>query len=128
MTSTLKKEVFVLYKRILRLGTTWKAVDPNRTSEERKYIIEEAKFWFRKNSRLADLQTIQDHIKEGEARFEMGEYLFLYLWRVARVNFFFSFTLQESISQTSQPTTKCLFNKGREEVYRKNSGTFDQTI
>ena len=76
MASTLKKEVFVLYKRILRLGTTWKAVDPNRTSEERKYIIEEAKFWFRKNSRLADLQTIQDHIKEGEARFEMGEYLF----------------------------------------------------
>jgi Complex 1 protein (LYR family) len=73
MAGSLRKEVFVLYKRILRLGTTWKAADPNRTSEERKYIIEEAKFWFRKNSHIADMQAIQDHIREGEARYEMGQ-------------------------------------------------------
>ena len=40
-------KVLSLYTRILRVGRTWKAANPNETIVERDYIVTEAKDLFR---------------------------------------------------------------------------------
>lgn len=69
---TMKREVLSLYKRILQLSRSWNAINPSNTQEERKYIQEEAKTWFRRNRNVSDTQSIIDYVKEGEARIGMG--------------------------------------------------------
>lgn len=68
-----KIQVLGLYRRILRLSRTWNSVNPLNTEEERKYIQNEARYWFRRNSSVSDPKAISDHLIEGEARLEMGK-------------------------------------------------------
>ena len=44
----LRTQVIRLYTRILRVGRNWQAQDPNETKIERDYILDEAKFLFKK--------------------------------------------------------------------------------
>lgn len=75
--SPLRREVLDLYKRILRVGRTWNAANPENTKEERSYILNEARYWFSRNKDATDLQAIKDHLQEGEARLEMGKLFYL---------------------------------------------------
>ena len=72
MATGTKMQVINLYRRILRLSRSWNASNPSNTQEERNYIRNEARYWFHKNSSVSNPQSIKDHIKEGEARVEMG--------------------------------------------------------
>ena len=48
MASPVKREVLGLYKKILRLGRSWNAINKEDTAEQSSYIAKEAKFWFGK--------------------------------------------------------------------------------
>jgi len=67
-----RRQVLGLYKKIHRLSRTWNAIHSDDTPDQRNYIKEEARYWFRRNKMVSDPQAIQDHIREGEARLEMG--------------------------------------------------------
>jgi len=72
MANLMKPEVLRLYKRILRLGQSWCAINPSNTNEEREFIKQEARTRFHRNKHIDDQQQIKDHIQEAEARLEMG--------------------------------------------------------
>ncbi|CAM1312400.1 LYRM1 (predicted) [Pycnogonum litorale] len=71
---SLKKEVLHLYKKLIRIGSSWQAAskDPEATNKEREYIINETKELFRKNSNVSDEAQIREHIKEANARLEIA--------------------------------------------------------
>lgn len=71
-SSSLRREVLNLYKKILKIGRSWNAVNPELTKEERRYILNETRNRFLINSTVTDPQAIKDHVMEGEARLEMG--------------------------------------------------------
>lgn len=71
--SPLRNEVLSLFKRILRTGRTWKSTNASKTEEERSYIVNEARYWFKKHKNLTG-SVIKDHLQEGEARLEMGRH------------------------------------------------------
>lgn len=73
----LRKEVLSLYKRILKFGRSWVASNPSISSQEKDYILSEARFWFRRNGWISDTQLIKEHLQEAEARLEMGNRLLL---------------------------------------------------
>ncbi|KAL5019254.1 hypothetical protein ScPMuIL_004976 [Solemya velum] len=70
----LKQEVLGLYRRILRFSKTWEALSGHLvdTVEEQKYIKNEAAKLFRKNKKIEDLELVEQHIKEGEARMQLA--------------------------------------------------------
>lgn len=70
--SILRRETLNLYKKILRIGRSWNAVNPNNTQDERNYILNETRHWFLSNKSVKNTQAIKDHLQEGEARLEMG--------------------------------------------------------
>ena len=77
MTSLgLRREVLALYKRIMRVSQTWESTNPSSTVQDRTEIQKEARYWFRHNNQVSDIQAIKDHIREGEARLEMGKISF----------------------------------------------------
>ena len=49
-----RKEVLQLYKKALKLARTWRASDPMQTTQEKEYIVEEARRLFRKNINVGD--------------------------------------------------------------------------
>lgn len=69
---SLRREVLNLYKKILKIGRSWNAINPENTKDERRYILNETRNRFLLNSTVKDVQSIRDHIMEGEARLEMG--------------------------------------------------------
>ncbi|KAI9561958.1 hypothetical protein GHT06_012921 [Daphnia sinensis] len=71
-SSPLKRQTLSLYKKILQVGRSWNATNPNNTQEERKYILNETKHWFLVNRNVHDPQAIKDHLQEAEARLEMA--------------------------------------------------------
>ena len=76
MASNLRQRVLSLYKRLLRTGQKWEAKNPEETNLERKYIKEETIRLFRENQYVDNEDKILEHIKEGEARLEIGMNLF----------------------------------------------------
>ena len=70
----LRPQVLSLYKRLLRVGTNWRAVDPVNTEVERQYILEEAKSLFRANKGVQDATAVREHLREAEARMTMAEH------------------------------------------------------
>ena len=70
----LRTQVIRLYTRILRVGRNWQAQDPNETKVERGYILDEAKFLFKKNKTLDNESDIRQHLVEAEARLTMAEH------------------------------------------------------
>lgn len=70
----LRTQVIKLYTRILRVGRKWQAQDPNETKVERGYILDEAKFLFRKNKTLDSESDIRQSLVEAEARLTMAEH------------------------------------------------------
>lgn len=70
----LRTQVIRLYTRILRVGRKWQAQDPNETKVERGYILDEAKFLFRKNKTLDSESDIRQSLVEAEARLTMAEH------------------------------------------------------
>ena len=73
MADALRRQVLSVYRRIVRLGYQWEAVDPTHTREERQYILREARTLFRANQHLTDIPAIVEHLAEGESRMEIGE-------------------------------------------------------
>lgn len=72
MANPMKPEVLRLYKRIMRLSQSWRAISPSNNDEEREYIRQEARTWFQRNKHVENVHQIKDHIQEAEARLEMG--------------------------------------------------------
>jgi len=70
----LRTQVIRLYTRILRVGRNWQAQDPNETKVERGYILDEAKFLFKKNKTLDNESDIRQSLVEAEARLTMAEH------------------------------------------------------
>ena len=70
--STFRRETLNLYKKILRIGRSWNAVNPNNTQDERNYILNETRHRFLANKNVQNTQAIKDHLQEAEARLEMG--------------------------------------------------------
>lgn len=101
--NSLRSEVLSLYKRVLRFGRIWTASNPSATTEEKEYIIYEARYWFRRNRTISDPRIIKDHIQEAEARLEMGK-MFSPPGK-ALSNFSHSSTLQKSISKACELAT-----------------------
>ncbi|CAF0951037.1 unnamed protein product [Adineta steineri] len=65
--------VLQLYKRIIKLSHSWQSINhPLKTSEEQLYIRNEARELFRKNQHVNNLNEIEEHIREGEARIELA--------------------------------------------------------
>lgn len=71
----LRRQALNLYKKILRVGRSWNAIKPENSHEERRYILTETRHWFRVNYLVEEPQAIKDHLQEGEARLEMGNYV-----------------------------------------------------
>lgn len=101
-SSSLKRQTLSLYKKILQVGRSWNAVNPNNTEEERKYILNETKHWFLVNRNVQGPQTIKDHLQEAEARLEMGNVLLL-SFKIINMSkwYFYSSALQKPLSTTS---------------------------
>ncbi|XP_076029166.1 LYR motif-containing protein 1-like [Oratosquilla oratoria] len=72
MAINLRSQVLSLYKKILRTGKSWQAMNPADTFAESEYVLNEAKLIFRANKNISGEQNIKQHIQEGEARLEMG--------------------------------------------------------
>ena len=72
--NSLRRRVLSSYKLLLRLGRTWEAEDPQNTPDERKYIIDETKTQFRKNTRVESGEEINEFLREVEARIEMAKH------------------------------------------------------
>ncbi|CAD5208344.1 unnamed protein product [Bursaphelenchus xylophilus] len=64
--------VLTLFKKILRTGRNWEAKIPEKTTEERKYIREEAFSKFKENKEVKDPEKIKNLIEEAEKRLEIG--------------------------------------------------------
>ncbi|XP_062507526.1 LYR motif containing protein 1-like [Corticium candelabrum] len=69
-----KLAVLRLYRRILTTARQWTAASglDSDTKEERAYIRNEARSFFRKNSKITDDKEIETCIKEAETRLEMA--------------------------------------------------------
>uniref|UniRef100_A0A3B1JRZ4 LYR motif containing 1 n=1 Tax=Astyanax mexicanus TaxID=7994 RepID=A0A3B1JRZ4_ASTMX len=65
-------QVLSLYRRVLRIGRSWRAQSESETERERKYITEEARHLFRLNQQLTDPESVQRCVSECEARIEIG--------------------------------------------------------
>ncbi|XP_014671117.1 PREDICTED: LYR motif-containing protein 1-like [Priapulus caudatus] len=76
MALQLRTEVLSLYKRILRTGLSWQSASGSSedTSNERDYILNEAKTLFRKNTLIRDETTIKLYIQEAEARLGLANH------------------------------------------------------
>ncbi|XP_037392598.1 LYR motif containing protein 1 isoform X1 [Pygocentrus nattereri] len=72
VTAASRAQVLSLYRRVLRIGRSWRAQSEHETEKERKYISEEARNLFRQNQQLTDQESIQRCISECEARIEIG--------------------------------------------------------
>ncbi|KAG7170069.1 LYR motif-containing protein 1-like [Homarus americanus] len=72
MASSNRGQVLSLYRRILRVGWSWKAQNPSETKTERDYIINETQQLFRANKNITNMKNIKEHVAEGEARLEMA--------------------------------------------------------
>ena len=72
-TAIVRREVLGLYKKIMRLSRSWNALNVEDTLNQKNYIAQEARYWFTRNKMVNDPQAIKDHIREGEARLEMGK-------------------------------------------------------
>ncbi|KAE9553934.1 hypothetical protein FO519_002860 [Halicephalobus sp. NKZ332] len=69
-----RKEVLFLYRRIIKLGKTWEAVDSSQTEVEKSYILKEAKKVFKQNSSEKDPEKIKKLIEEGEKRITIAQH------------------------------------------------------
>lgn len=66
--SVTRPRVLALYRQILRTGHQWKNTD------EREYIVNEARRLFRQNQDISDPSLIKAKILEGESRLELGKH------------------------------------------------------
>lgn len=51
----LRLKVLQLYRRIIRVGRDWQALDPSNTIKEREYIQGEARSQFRENKDVSSI-------------------------------------------------------------------------
>jgi hypothetical protein len=70
--SVLRGSVLNLYRKILRARKTWESAVPSETASDKNYILEETRRLFKQNKSLTEPKEIQECIKEGEARLELG--------------------------------------------------------
>ncbi|KAK3586021.1 hypothetical protein CHS0354_033143 [Potamilus streckersoni] len=82
----LQQEVLALYRRIFRLARKWTSLSGRAedTREEQKYIKTEAKTLFKKNKKITDENRIREHIREAEARIEIG-FIFSSQWPLRKL-------------------------------------------
>ena len=128
MANLMKPEVLQLYKRILQLGRSWNSINPCNSDEERKYIKDEARIWFKRNKHITDIQEIKDHVQEGEARLEMGELFFpVQFSTLTNDCFLSSSSLQESSPPAHQPSAQHVHIETGKEV-RHRSGKAEGAV
>ncbi|XP_038619208.1 LYR motif-containing protein 1 isoform X2 [Tachyglossus aculeatus] len=74
MTTTTRKEVLGLYRRIFRLARKWQSASGQveDTVKEKQYILNEARMLFQKNKNLTDSELIKQCIDECTTRIEIG--------------------------------------------------------
>ncbi|KAL4617871.1 LYR motif-containing protein 1-like [Arapaima gigas] len=74
MTAATRHEVLALYRRVLRIARSWRALSglQQDTDSERRYIAQEARTLFRQNQQVTDLESIRRCIEECQARVEIG--------------------------------------------------------
>jgi len=76
-TMSKRLEVIRLYRKIIRGGNHWKDVNSttgNQITNEKQYILEEARTLFRKNKDLKDPEMINAKIFEGNSRYELAKH------------------------------------------------------
>ncbi len=74
MSNPLRSQVLGLYRRLMRLGRTWQAVEEHNTQTERQYIIEESRRLFKENKNVKKEEEVAEHVREAEARMTMAEH------------------------------------------------------
>ncbi|UJR20418.1 hypothetical protein I4U23_023549 [Adineta vaga] len=70
--SVTRARVLQLYKRLIKLSSSWQATNPSNTLDEQLYIRNETRDLFRKNQHIENTNQIEEHIREGEARIELA--------------------------------------------------------
>ena len=73
-TASLRNEVLVMYRTLIRLSRQWTAKDTNQTGVEKGYILDETRRLFKANKNLKTNQEISERIREAEARLYMAEH------------------------------------------------------
>ena len=73
-TGSLRNEVLVMYRTLIKLSRRWTAKDPNQTGVEKDYILDETRRLFKANKNLNTNQEISERIREAEARLYMAEH------------------------------------------------------
>ncbi len=58
-----RQHTLSLYRRIMKLGSTWKANIPSNTAKERAYIRNEARAMFHENKELDDVDSIEHLVR-----------------------------------------------------------------
>ncbi|KAL3313715.1 LYR motif containing protein 1 [Cichlidogyrus casuarinus] len=66
----LRRRVLELYKNSLKLARDWET-KYHGSSEDARYIKDEARALFRRNAQIKDPAVINSHIKEAESRIEL---------------------------------------------------------
>ncbi|CAI4227891.1 unnamed protein product [Auanema sp. JU1783] len=74
VVSPQRQKVIQLYKQVLKLGKTWKAQDPTKTSAEREHILSEAREKFRANKNINDNVEIGKLVVKCEQRIVQAEH------------------------------------------------------
>ncbi|CAD6198961.1 unnamed protein product [Caenorhabditis auriculariae] len=74
MIVTDRVRVLQLYRRILKIGKSWEALEPAQTNYERAGILLEARLSFRENKELSDAREISKLIIRAEQRIELAQH------------------------------------------------------
>jgi hypothetical protein len=67
-------EVLRVYRQVLQLARSWKAVEADQTATEQAYIRAEATRLFRKNQHLTDDVEIKQCIDEATSRIALAKH------------------------------------------------------
>ncbi|VDM48167.1 unnamed protein product, partial [Toxocara canis] len=68
------KKAISLYRQILRIAKTWRALNPEESELERRAIREEAREQFRANANESDPEKISALIREAESRIVQAQH------------------------------------------------------